>query len=253
MPQDGRLRQGEDVDAVADTEVAGHQQIQRARAGGVSKPPEKRVEVGQVRVAVEGGSDFRRGANGHMDEVREWRTIIVARADGSCLGNSACQFLTGISMAPARAFAVTGPAARAPPWVGHSARHLLLTGTGGVARGTPMCDPRQVIRRSDILRSESVHLRTFHFRSSNPLFAIAFLAVVLALLMFFLSAALAVAAGALVLGGVGYTVRRLLGGRTLRRGNEAGVHAHQLDASREVFPATTSRPLPLLDEGREAR
>ena len=80
-----------------------------------------------------------------------------------------------------------------------------------------------------------MHIRSFRFQSRNPVVVIAMLSVVLALFAFFLSAMLAIGAGAAVLGGVGYGVRRLHGRRPhLRDASVDGLS--RLDPAREVFP-----------------
>ena len=96
-----------------------------------------------------------------------------------------------------------------------------------------------------------MRVRIVQFRSKNPLVAIALLAAVLALLVFFLSAALAIAAGAALLGGVGFAVRGLRGGRAIGRGGP-DVPVQRLDPANEVHERPlNAAPTPLLPESRE--
>lgn len=46
VPRDARLREGEDLDKVADAELTGDEQIQDANPGGVRKASEEQIEIG---------------------------------------------------------------------------------------------------------------------------------------------------------------------------------------------------------------
>ena len=85
-----------------------------------------------------------------------------------------------------------------------------------------------------------MQVRTVRFESKNPVVVGVILALIIAALFVFLSAALAVAAGVAVLGGVGFTARRLLGGRRLVPG-ALGGSARDLRLGHEVFPVDQAR------------
>ena len=96
-----------------------------------------------------------------------------------------------------------------------------------------------------------MHVRTFRFQSKNPIVVIALLSIVVAVLVFFLSTLLAVGVGAALLGGVGYGVRRLLGGRP-HLGGAARDALPSLDPALEVFPDSSGPAALLPREGPDA-
>ena len=87
-----------------------------------------------------------------------------------------------------------------------------------------------------------MQVRTVRFESKDPVVVGVILALICAALFVFLSAALAVAAGVAVLGGVGFVARRLLGGRHLVQGVTGGSTRDPRPGN-EVFPVDQARLL----------
>jgi hypothetical protein len=81
-------------------------------------------------------------------------------------------------------------------------------------------------------------IRVIRLQSRNPVVGLVVLLLVLALVLAIVTAGVTLLAGAAVLGGAAYAVRRLVGGRALPRGRPVDAPAiGRLDPSREVFAA----------------
>lgn len=85
-----------------------------------------------------------------------------------------------------------------------------------------------------------MQIRVVRLNTRNPIVGALLLVVVMALLAFLLTAGMALVAGGAVLGGVGYALRRVLGGKSLGEA-PAGRRPRLEGLGEEVFPPG-SRP-----------
>lgn len=108
-----------------------------------------------------------------------------------------------------------------------------------------------------------MQIRVVRLNSRNPLVGAVLLVVVLALLAFLLTAGMALVAGGAVLGGVGYALRRVLGGAraapTVMPGSDSLHGIEEADPlvggrlrplGEEVFPPGERSASPRVGDGR---